>query len=358
MCVATCAAWLTATTCQAGIVAATGDSQTSAYGAILQYQFNRFGLPAQALRFASGGASAPIYTGQATDIHADPPHAHDFGADALNSGAGVVLFQLGVNDSFLEPDQFAAFQTLIGAEFDAFQTAGAQVIVGANLPVLTNPNDARYALADERVRTLYNPWLQTQAAERGWLFLDNYHAIQQQPGWQSWYSDDGLTPGYVHLYGGQKVNGITPGYDWLSQQYAFGVASLCAGDADMNGVVDGADYTAWADGFHQLGGFAGGDFNCDLLIDGADYTIWADNFSPGSAAIPVPEPASWLLLVVGSWLPVITFGSSCAAAPRQYAKNCSPQLGKLGSKAAGQKTTSGAAETGNFCARSRRAAQG
>ncbi|MBX7074844.1 MAG: SGNH/GDSL hydrolase family protein [Pirellulales bacterium] len=283
------------------LFAATGDSQTSAYGALLQYQFNRFGMPAQSLRFASGGASAPIYTGQATDIHAQPPHAHDFGADALAAGANLVLFQLGVNDSFLEPDQFAAFQSLIGAEFDAFQTAGVQVILGANLPVLTNPNDARYALADERLRTLYNPWLQTQAAERGWLFLDNYHAIQQQSGWQSWYSDDGQTPGYVHLYGGPKVNGITPGYDWLSRQYAFGVASLYAGDADMNGVVDGADYTAWADHFHQLGGFASGDFNCDLLIDGADYTIWADNFIVGnSAALPIPEPATCLLLAIGA----------------------------------------------------------
>jgi hypothetical protein len=42
------------------IVAATGDSQTSAYGAVLQYQFNRFGIAAQSLRFASGGASAPL----------------------------------------------------------------------------------------------------------------------------------------------------------------------------------------------------------------------------------------------------------------------------------------------------------
>jgi hypothetical protein len=229
---------------------------------------------------------------------------------------------LGVNDSFLEPDQFATFQSLIGAEFDAFQTAGVQVILGANLPVLTNPNDARYALADERVRTLYNPWLQTQAAERGWLFLDNYHAIQQQPGWQSWYSDDGLTPGYVHLYGGSKVNGITPGYDWLSRQYAFGVASLYAGDADMNGVVDGADYTAWADHFHQFGGFAGGDFNCDLLIDGADYTIWADHFAPATAALPVPEPATGLLVAVGAAGIALGMRHGRSARVRRRAINC------------------------------------
>jgi hypothetical protein len=71
------------------------------------------------------------------------------------------------------------------------------------------------------------------------------------------------------------------------------------GDANGDGFVNGADYTIWADNFQKAGGFAQGDFNGDGKVDGADYTIWADNFTPGSAAVPVPEPTSLVLAAMG-----------------------------------------------------------
>ncbi|MBX7072872.1 MAG: hypothetical protein K1X71_06955 [Pirellulales bacterium] len=72
------------------------------------------------------------------------------------------------------------------------------------------------------------------------------------------------------------------------------------GDANRDGKVSGADYTVWADHFHQPGNFSKGDFNRDGTVSGADYTLWADHFTPAaSAAIPVPEPGAGLLLIVG-----------------------------------------------------------
>lgn len=79
------------------------------------------------------------------------------------------------------------------------------------------------------------------------------------------------------------------------------------GDSNFDGVVDGADYTDWADNFLQSNTvFAQGDFNQDGHVDGADYVLWADNFlqSDGPplaqlATAAVPEPTSALLGLIG-----------------------------------------------------------
>ncbi len=52
------------------------------------------------------------------------------------------------------------------------------------------------------------------------------------------------------------------------------------GDANGNGVVDGGDYTTWADQYGQTGAGLAGDFNHDGTVDGGDYTIWADGYNP------------------------------------------------------------------------------
>lgn len=73
------------------------------------------------------------------------------------------------------------------------------------------------------------------------------------------------------------------------------------GDANFDGVVDGGDYTIWANNFLQSPrSFAQGDFTGDGLVDGADYTVWANNFAPlGLTALAVPEPASVVLIMGG-----------------------------------------------------------
>ena len=56
-------------------------------------------------------------------------------------------------------------------------------------------------------------------------------------------------------------------------------ANKLAGDATFDRVVDGGDYTVWADNFGSTGKqYYQGDFTGDGLVDGGDYTIWADNF--------------------------------------------------------------------------------
>ena len=70
------------------------------------------------------------------------------------------------------------------------------------------------------------------------------------------------------------------------------------GDANFDGAVDGADYTAWADHYgHTDANWPKGDFTGDGLADGADYTLWADNYTGDGSA--VPGPAALSLLTVG-----------------------------------------------------------
>jgi hypothetical protein len=89
--------------------------------------------------------------------------------------------------------------------------------------------------------------------------------------------------------------------DIAGAQSVYGIPNPTPGDANFDGVVDGADYTIWADHFQQSGQkWETGDFNQDGIVNGADYTIWADHFAPGAAALPVPEPASFSLALIGA----------------------------------------------------------
>ena len=83
------------------------------------------------------------------------------------------------------------------------------------------------------------------------------------------------------------------------------------GDANADALVDGADYTIWADHYKVTGvrsfsegGWGFGNFNEDNTVDGADYTLWADNCQPvGSAS--APEPAALALLAAGGLMLVL-----------------------------------------------------
>ena len=77
------------------------------------------------------------------------------------------------------------------------------------------------------------------------------------------------------------------------------------GDANVDGAVDGGDFTLWADHYKQAGGWGDGDFTGDGTVDGADYTLWADNFGAdingtGGAGASVPEPGALAVLCLGA----------------------------------------------------------
>jgi T5SS/PEP-CTERM-associated repeat protein len=72
-----------------------------------------------------------------------------------------------------------------------------------------------------------------------------------------------------------------------------------AGDFDLDGDVDGADFIAWQTNFPKLSGatIAQGDADFDGDVDGADFVAWQTNFpfTPGPGAAPVPEPQAWII---------------------------------------------------------------
>ncbi|QDU89315.1 hypothetical protein Pla175_27040 [Pirellulimonas nuda] len=85
-----------------------------------------------------------------------------------------------------------------------------------------------------------------------------------------------------------------------------GVSAVLAGDFNGDGAVDAADYTRWRDNLgapseealHGAGSGGGG-------VDAADYTLWKSRFGTSGPAAPargagVPEPAAWLLGLLGA----------------------------------------------------------
>jgi hypothetical protein len=90
------------------------------------------------------------------------------------------------------------------------------------------------------------------------------------------------------------------------------IAYTCAGDANLDGIINGDDYFQIDSAFpQQLRGWFNGDFNYDGVIDGDDYFLIDSNFPQqgppvptGSAdgfarAIAVPEPAAGGLWLIG-----------------------------------------------------------
>jgi hypothetical protein len=69
------------------------------------------------------------------------------------------------------------------------------------------------------------------------------------------------------------------------------------GDANLDGLVDQADYTVWYNHYGAAGGWTEGDFTGDGVVDQADYTVWYNNY--GSTGGSVPEPVGLTALVLG-----------------------------------------------------------
>lgn len=78
---------------------------------------------------------------------------------------------------------------------------------------------------------------------------------------------------------------------------------LIRGDLDGDGEVAFIDFLTLANQFGQAGTYAQGDLNCDGEVAFTDFLILAQNFGQTSqAAESVPEPTSFVLLILGLWL--------------------------------------------------------
>lgn len=113
------------------------------------------------------------------------------------------------------------------------------------------------------------------------------------------------------IYTDYKLTYITKGNLAGYTLLTVGIAPV-SGDANGDGVVNGADVTILAENWqHGVYGEANatremGDFNGDGIVDGSDVTILAENWQYGvnAATTAVPEPSSLvlLLLVIGTGL--------------------------------------------------------
>jgi hypothetical protein len=97
--------------------------------------------------------------------------------------------------------------------------------------------------------------------------------------------------------------------DWVFLSEVQFVGASIPGDANLDEIVDGADYTIWADNYDDGTGPGGkswvdGDFTGEGYVSGADYTIWADHYLQSSSmadfsATAVPEPTTLALAGIG-----------------------------------------------------------
>ncbi len=82
------------------------------------------------------------------------------------------------------------------------------------------------------------------------------------------------------------------------------LATQFPGDYNLDGIVDQADYTVWADSYGDAGIGLFADGNGDYVIDQADYTVWADNYGNrlfGESSTSVPEPTTLALITFGTF---------------------------------------------------------
>jgi hypothetical protein len=191
------------------------------------------------------------------------------GAGDVRTGSGPIVGQVEIIDGVIAPGNGVGrlsidgrLSTASGAEFE-FELGGTTAGTGYDQLVITG--DA--ALAGTLSVSLVNAFTPTIGAV---FELMTYHA-----------------------HGGEFATLDLPGnYQW---ELTYGVDSLLleviggglAGDFNIDGVVDAADYTVWRDGLGSI-------------YNQSHYTLWKNNYGATnvSMSVSVPEPAAIMLLVL------------------------------------------------------------
>jgi hypothetical protein len=110
-------------------------------------------------------------------------------------------------------------------------------------------------------------------------------------------------PGIISSVAVSPINGLLYGLGYADGKdgVVSGLSSgqievkyTLLGDANLDGLVNAADFTILAANFNQpVTGWDQGDFNYDGLVNAADFTDLAANFNQGSQiAAPAVAPAS------------------------------------------------------------------
>ncbi|MBX7072873.1 MAG: PEP-CTERM sorting domain-containing protein [Pirellulales bacterium] len=257
----------------------------------------------------SGGTGALNITGGAQVNVAGIANVYGGGSVALAGGTLNAPFVNVANGALTGSGQITGSVLNSGTVAPGSSSAGQLSIAGSYV------QDAS-AVLNSQIGGLTPGSGYDQVAAAGIAALDGVLNISTIGGFTPVYGNTfavveaGLRSGYF-----SQINGIAaPGGLAYAPVYGVGDLTLFVtrpGDANLDGKVNGADYTVWADNFKSAGAttWQTGDFNGDGHTEGADYTIWADNFgaTPLAAALPsmavaVPEPSSLLLCGLGAAL--------------------------------------------------------
>jgi hypothetical protein len=206
--------------------------------------------------------------------------------------------------------------------------AASSLAVGVSkVDSVTIASDARLNLNDNKLITL-NP----AGTATGGVYNGIQGEVQRANNFGGW-DQPGLTTDQADALGGLTTIGVATGEqvrglgptdtDTFAGQTITGASTIAmytyAGDANLDGTIDGGDYGI-IDNFVQVpgaDGYGNGDFNYDGAIDGGDYGIIDNNvqaqgapfFTSGSVVAEsaglsgvtaVPEPASLSVIALGA----------------------------------------------------------
>ncbi|MFB3892923.1 MAG: putative Ig domain-containing protein [Phycisphaerae bacterium] len=95
------------------------------------------------------------------------------------------------------------------------------------------------------------------------------------------------------------AGGLTAAKEFTLTVTPYQAVIRTPGDANLDGIVDMADYVAWFDGFGSGAAWQEGDFNHDGMVDMADYVLWFSHYGQDDTGT-VPEPATLALVLAGA----------------------------------------------------------
>ena len=195
------------------------------------------------------------------------------------SGAGTLLLSGGSLS-------YTGLTTLQGGTLEAIGAGGLGLLVGAGLDIQNGKAVLDYTgtgLTPATVDPLVNEIM--QAARANLWVIDSTHPIG---------STTANTDPLIHALGWtDTVDGS--GHNLLTVMY-----TLC-GDADLNGIVNGADLNFVLSNYNKTGmTWSQGDFNYDGTVNGVDLNTVLSNYNKSvSVGAAVPEPSTLLLAVAG-----------------------------------------------------------
>ena len=253
-------------------------------------------------------------------------------ANVTKSGAGSAIVEI--------PPTYTGTTTVSGGtlSFAASATTSSSInITGGTLELRSSDTDTNRVIktgnvsitGSGRLDLTQNKLITTTPA--GTATAGTYNGLQgdvqraydfnawDQPGLTTSKGDAAAGLTTIGIATGEQIRGLGPtDTDLFAGQTITGASTIAmytyAGDANLDGVIDGGDYGT-IDNFVQVpgaDGYANGDFNYDGVIDGGDYGIIDNNiqaqgpgFPTGSSAAglggvtAVPEPSTLGLVMLG-----------------------------------------------------------